>query len=402
MSDLYRGRLYLWTFDGSIQTYDWNELVFSLLKNDIDEIALRFCFIDGNYLYKTSLITLFQDDEFKDLLLRKFERLADYNYDLFFDDIASFLMCEQDTLIGLIPTDTEIYSNQLYFINDKGLFKSAVHRGKKQAYLVGSRPKKLWDCNLLSIKANKYPQLALSGGDEGLFELNVSNMETANLKKVESNTSISQIGDTHSSFSNYTALSIYNSSNVESSYMALFNWKTITDENLNMRFEREYQGKIDEDDIFDKTAKKYLSWGIEDKIYKATEEGFEISKFNNHAKVRDGESLFTQIRKMNLHAWKGDVISGGTAYFGTIVECENALVVMLTDGTNYTIPGSITRWRVYPRSLNYENHLHVIHDDRIEIYSFNQDYFLTQSGKELGIEYKPAKHQSSASFNTFG
>ena len=41
--------------------------------------------------------------------------------------------------------------------------------------LLVQDPKKIWDCRLLSIKANKYPQIALSGGSEGLFELNLSN-----------------------------------------------------------------------------------------------------------------------------------------------------------------------------------------------------------------------------------
>ena len=45
--------------------------------------------------------------------------------------------------------------------------------------------------------------------------------------------------------------------------------------------------------------------------------------------------------------------------------------------------------------MNYENHLHVILDDRIEIYSFNHDYFLNQEDKEIGIEFKAQKHSRS-------
>ncbi|HRX96433.1 MAG TPA: hypothetical protein P5514_05765, partial [Bacteroidales bacterium] len=77
--------------------------------------------------------------------------------------------------------------------------------------------------------------------------------------------------------------------------------------------------------------------------------------------------------------------------FGNIIECENALVIAQSDGNTFTIPGPITRWRVYPRSLNYENHLHVILDDRIEIYSFHHDYFLSQTDKSIGIQFQPEK-----------
>ena len=65
---IYRGRLYLWAFDGNLKVYDWNELVRSIVKKDTDKIAMTFCFLDGNYLYKNSLIELFRDIDFKNLL----------------------------------------------------------------------------------------------------------------------------------------------------------------------------------------------------------------------------------------------------------------------------------------------------------------------------------------------
>jgi hypothetical protein len=75
------------------------------------------------------------------------------------------------------------------------------------------------------------------------------------------------------------------------------------------------------------------------------------------------------------------------AYFGVIVECENALVVMNDENEFFNIPDSVTRWRVYPRSIRYENHLHVISDSKIDIYSFNHDYFRSQEDKKIGIKY---------------
>ena len=37
---IYRGRLYLWTFDGALKVYDWNELVQSFIKKETDRIAM--------------------------------------------------------------------------------------------------------------------------------------------------------------------------------------------------------------------------------------------------------------------------------------------------------------------------------------------------------------------------
>jgi hypothetical protein len=388
---IYRGRLYLWTFNGDLKVYNWNEIVQSLIKKDTDKIALTFCFLDGNYLYKSSLIELFKDVDFKKLLLNKFSRIEKPVFQLTEKELDKFLLGQQETPTGILPTDTEIYSNKLYFIHEKGLFSGSAHRSKSDKYPVSSRPTKLWDCNLLSIKANKYPQLALSGGDEGLFELNMATSLPSNLERVERK--IFQISKNHSSFSNYSFLNIYNTSLVENSFLAMFKWNNSKDKNHDEKPIRDYDTSISDKDIFNINSNRhFISWGIEDKIYKATNGGFEIIKFNNYANEEKGEQKFTRLNSLNLQAWKGKVINGGTAYFGNIVECENALVIVKSNGEYLTIPGPITRWRVYPRSMNYENHLHVILDDRIEIYSFNHDYFLDQKEKNIGIQFTNEKY----------
>lgn len=391
---IYRGRLYLWTFNGDLKVYNWNDIVQSFIKKDTDKIAMTFCFLDGNYLYKSSLIELFKDVDFKKLLLDKFTNIEKPVFQLTEKQLERFLFGQQATPTGILPTDTEIYSNKLYFIHEQGLFSGSAHRAKSDKFPVSSRPSKLWDCNLLTIKANKYPQLALSGGNEGLFELNMATSLPSNLERVEQRSPIFQISKSHSSFSNYSYLNIYNTSLIENSFLAMFKWNIIKDKNKRDKPLRDYDTNINDQQIFNvKNKRHFISWGIEDKLYKATEGGFEIIKYNNYANKEKGEETFTRLKTVNLHAWKGKVVNGGTAYFGNIVECENALIVIQSNGQYLTIPGPITRWRVYPRSMNYENHLHVILDDRIEIYSFNHDYFLNQQDKEIGIQFTAEKHR---------
>lgn len=386
---IYRGRLYLWTFNGDLRVYNWNDLVRSFIKRDNDKIAFTFCFLDGNYLYKSSLIELFKDNDFKSLLLEKFHAIENGQYELSEEQLSKFLIGEQETPTGILPTDTEIYGNKLYFIHERGLFSGTAHREKSKKYPVSSRPNKLWDCNLLSIKANKYPQLALSGGNEGLYELNMANSLPSNLKQIEKFAPIFQISSNHSSFCNYSYLNIYNSSLVDNSFLALFKWNVSIGRNERKKFNRDFDTTLNDQDIFNvKNKRHFVSWGIEDKIYKAIDGGFEIIKYNNYANPERGEEKFEKLKRVNFQAWKGKVINGGTAYFGNIVECENALVVVQSDRNYLTIPGPITKWRVYPRSMNYENHLHVILDDRIEIHSFNHDYFLSQDDKDIGIKFK--------------
>lgn len=47
----------------------------------------------------------------------------------------------------------------------------------------------------------------------------------------------------------------------------------------------------------------------------------------------------------------------------------------------------VVKWRVYPRSIQYTNQLHVIYNDRMEILSFNDDYFENQEKKLFGYRH---------------
>lgn len=404
---IYRGRLYLWTFDGDLKVYDWDETVKSLIerinsegKKNSHETVMHFCFLDGKYLYEKKLIEIFKDPDFNKLLQQKISQIQNIRFVLTKEEIDRFLLGQQEAPTGLLPTDTEIYSNKLYFIHEKGLYSTSVHRPKSNKYLVSSRPLKLWDCNLLSIKANKYPQLALSGGDEGLFELNLANCLPRKLRRVEKTTPIFQISKNHSSFSNYSYMNIYSTSLIKNSFLAMFKWDIIKDEDQREKPFRDYDSNINDQEIF-KDKKDFISWGIDDKLYKITESGFEIIKYNHYPNKEMGEERFTQLDLVKFNPGTDKVINAGTAYFGNIVECEEGLVVIQSNEELLKIPGPITRWRVYPRSLNYENHLHVILDNRIEIYSFNHDYFLNQEEKKIGIQFTEKKHWRKARTSDF-
>ncbi|MBD2699827.1 hypothetical protein IC229_04215 [Spirosoma sp. BT702] len=396
---LYRGRLYLWLFDNSLKVYDWYAIIESLIQNDLDRLTFEYCFLDGNQLYKSSILELIKKDaEFRLLFLNKFLRVANRHYEINEETLAKFLIGEQDTPTNDIPTDTEIYGNKLYFITEQGLFSSTAH-ARRDRNPVSSKAIKLWDCNLLSIKANKYPQIALSGGEQGLFELNMSKSVSENLKQVDTNNPIYQVSTEHSSFSNYTYLNLYNSSLISKSFMAKFKWDIHEDElTQQRRFIRNFDEEIDDNIIFEDTNKhvrNYISWGVDDTIFRANENTFEVVRYNNRAKLEKGEKIFTKLKNISIAPWKGKVLSGSTSYFGVVVECENALIVLLSDNSSHTIKGPVTRWRIYPRSFNYQNHLHVVLEDRLDIYSFNQDYFQEQDTKTLGLEYHITESNST-------
>lgn len=372
----------MWTLDGTLCTYNWNDIVDSLYDDDKEKLAYTFTFKDGHYLYKHSLTEIFKDTDFRELLLRKMNAVSSKTHIIRPSQLKKFLLQKQDVPGGEIPTDTEIYNSKLYFINDNGLFQSTAHR--KTGNPVSSKPFKLWDCKLLSIKANRFPQIALSGGDEGLYELDVSDSDTIRFKHQVENR-IGQISKKHSSFANYNFLSIYSSSLVDSSFMAYYGWKTEGN-----KYQREYQTEYFQDAIFE--HKQGLSWGAGDKIYLANKSGIDIVRFSNDKKSKAEHKTFSLIDHYKKQINK-EIIGGSTAYFGNIIEFIDGLWVVRSDNEITRINKPITRWRIYPRSINYENQLHVILDDQLDVYSFNHDYFISQVKKTMGLAFSVDEKQ---------
>jgi hypothetical protein len=81
------------------------------------------------------------------------------------------------------------------------------------------------------------------------------------------------------------------------------------------------------------------------------------------------------------------VIDAETAIYGVMVETDTDLSVLASDGRSYRVGEEPVNWRAFPRSLRYLNQLHVILEDRLEIWAFNDDFFVDQDKKKLGIRY---------------
>lgn len=382
---IYRGRLYLWESNGCLRVVNWYDLVRSFINKPAEELILTCAFLEGRFLYASNLSALFLDQEFRSLLTKKFNKLLQRELVVTTEYLEKFTMSTQDNPFKELQTDSEIINNTVYALTYDGLISAEAHQPSRNKNLVKKQTHKINDFVGYSVKAGKYGRLALSGGEEGLYEYDASNGENEyydwasqrNIKRFR------QVTKRHSSFADFNFLSLYNSSLIGKSFLSLYTLKEGTD------FRSAFQNKtleqeVSENQIFGSNGANSLSWGTNEKLYKATNNILEVVRFNNYDKE---QNYFSKKESFEFQAWKGKILKGGTAYFGTIIECENAVVVLTGDGEFFNIPGSATRWRVYPRSFNYENHLHVIHEEKLEIYSFNHDYFRDQSDKEFGIKF---------------
>lgn len=378
---IYRGRLYLFSSNGTLKILDWNSIVQFFIQDPIDELILTCGFIDGRKLYDSNIILLLKDERIKNLLRENFVNQGLRNLVVDSDHINKFLLKEVKNPFNELHTDSEIFSNKIFGITYNGLYSVDVHA--KGKHVINEQANRLNSFVAYSLKADKYGKLAVSGGEEGLYEFKASGNETPS----HSESRLKKISGKHSSFADYNFISLYNSSLFGDSFLALHKWKEKvpgSQEKPSTILDKE----VVENEIFGQSRHNSLSWGTNEKIYRACDNILEVINFNNYASVEDG--CFSDMRSFEFQAWKGRILKGGTAYFGAIIECEHALVVLMEQDDFYNIQGAPTRWRVYPRSLNYENHLHVVQDSWIDIYSFNNDYFRPKK-KSFGIEFKEEK-----------
>lgn len=383
---IYRGRLYLWYTDGSIGVYKWDSLIEETFKNEVDELVLQCAFTRGDYLYGDDLFLLFEDSEIKDALFNKFAKVPCTDLSINPEKLKKFELSRQDNPVLELPTDTCIYGNTLFTLTDSGIYSASVHR-QGMKFGVSTRPKKLWDCPLLSIKANRNA-LAMAGGDEGVFELHLDNYygDLSELEKIDNR--VYKVSDHHSSLVDWSFASLYSSSYVDSGFLAAFGWDVNQDTG---KFERRFKRIISDSRIFEKPG---FSWGSQEKIYLVNCNTIEVVRYVQSGVNRENEdSAFQHLESIGFDAMHGSIISGGIAYFGIIIEYEDALSVLCSDDALIILPEAVARWRVYPRSKRYENHLHIIYEDRLAVYSFNHDYFVDQAYKLKGIQYreKPAQ-----------
>lgn len=394
---IYRGRLYLWTMDGALKVYDWNKVINqTVIPKFKEKLPFVFSFMEGNFLYNKRVSYIFSDESYRSILLNQYQVLENTPVIVRTEELEQSRLYQGCIPMNELPIDTEVYANNLYFAVDDGLYRKVIHTNASDPSL-GPKDTKLWECRLLSLKANKYPQIALSAGSEGLFELNLVKDEAIRPQALESveETKVYKISNKPSSFSNYSFLSVFSSSYVDESYMALFNWKPIDALRLNVAGKREVKVYRDFDEvigqqgIFGEGNEAEISWGIDDKIYSIKADTLTILKFNNSANIAKGETYYQTLDSVKLPKNMGQIVGAGSSYFGNVLEFTKGVLVLRSDGNVTVIPDEIIRWRVYPRSKNYMNHLHLLYDDRLEIYSFNHDALVNQVTKKIGIEYIP-------------
>jgi hypothetical protein len=382
-SQIYRGRLYLWRTSGSLAIYRWDELVESLCADET-RLALTCGFARGDYLYGPEFEVVFGDVDVGDLVAKKFADVSSVPFEIGARELGGFLVKEIKTPFQTLHDDCDVYGNRIFGLTEKGLYALHINHTKRRGPISGND--KLWDGQGNSVRA-KSGTLAIAAGADGLLEGAAFPTTTDG-----DSDDVKVVSERHTLFANWAFASIVGSSDIGDSYLAAYTWERKTQAELNetgglrSQFKRRFEGLIDDTRIFGRSG---LAWGAEDKLYSVSDGRLEVVRFTQKKLGNDADlDAFEHLAAIDLAPWKGDVISGGVSFFGAIVELENAIVIVGSNNESETIAGPISRWRVFPRSKRYENHLHLIYTDHLEIRSYNHDYFVNQKEKRAGITHR--------------
>jgi hypothetical protein len=368
-SFIYKGRLYLFGIDGDIQSIDWGNFISLWKVPDETMIAFVCAFQRSDYLYSSEVQDLLIDREIRIVMKRKFQKLSQTQLHATEKMIKSAEKSHQDSPCPFPHADLELYKDQLYVGSAYGLYRASCN--KKTKYPVSTRPEKKWDGPVLGLSAS-YGALAMAAGSEGLFELDLGYGGFAknhlNPRLLSSNSCRD---------CSWAYFSVFASSDT-SGYLAEFSKRS--DGEYDREADRHFERVESASEIFGSDG---YCWGTQDKLCQAMPNGIKVVKYEPWSS--NPENRIHQIGLVHFDPWKGEVISAATANFGVVVELENALVVFPSEGKPITLPGEPVNWRVFPRSRHYENQLHVVYEDHLEILSFNQDYLVNQDEKLLGI-----------------
>lgn len=426
---IYKGRLYLWHYDGRLSVYDWERLIELAYPKASRSLAVKAAWLRGNSLYNPDVLAVFDDPGFRKVLDANFAELRAEAPVITPKLLNGALYGEQDNPVKELPTDTEIFSNILYLTTYDGFWSATAHRNNRR-YPVSSRPQKRWDGQAYSASAS-HGRIALSAGDDGLFEYDLrhhdDNSSNGNLYRPQSHNrdgSVSQLTGRHSSYADWVFASVYSTSLVGESCLLAFRWHR--EPAGSRRFRREFVREINESEILQTGRATGLSWGAGDKICGIDGAKLTVMRYvqknvtkpetetpqallvsdrmsspssivaKNDAELPRRESPFGSVGSIPLTE-EADVIKSGLAYFGILLETSEQLVVYRSDGHPWTFPGPIVRWRTYPRAKFYENHLHIIAQDAVHIVAFMHDYWQDQEEKIAGIRYRfrPSSRRST-------
>lgn len=388
-SYIYRDCLFLFDMSKNINIYDWSIIVLNEHSSET-YLGLKCAFLNSDYLYKVRDFNLFIDNDFRKLVISKINGITDKLYFKYQLPIKCSIQLDQ------LPIDIGVYNNLLFYIDSRGFFNRELKFRNKN--VISKNETKLSSLKSQSMDIGIGGRILLSASDKGLFEYNYRETELSGyelLSDYKNRNSLDNIGEgrmyliskEHSTSCSWAFSTIVNNSYFNDPFIYPFKYeKTIDD-----KYELKTIKKINSKELFDDIdLSKCVVVANNEKIYCIYADKIEGYHYTQKY-VGETDAAFRKIITVNINIGES-IVSSEVTEFGLVIESITALYVLRSNGQIEKInsePGEIVKWRVFSRSNCYANQLHVIYKDRIEILSFNDDYFRNEyDEKTIGNNHR--------------
>lgn len=277
-------------------------------------------------------------------------------------------------------TDLDVKDNILYIASEKGVetipFIEEWNNGVVQNFV---EPDIVWSgAKVFGLSTGSWGRTILAAGTSGAIEIvnnKVSQVKQIGLsKKLEKEIDNNVILDCEwNSFSTLAILdgldkkTAYRFNNIGSDAFLKGNVKA--HENFLKLSDKEKKDKFN----------KILNALVKENGENVSLENFSHSWFeDNHLHAVDNNNN-THILKnggwveINKESFLDElsVVKLKNIYAGSFVETDNDELYRLTNGTKHSLPEDFTSWRVFPRSKNYQDRIHIVYDDFLQIKIFD-------------------------------
>jgi hypothetical protein len=367
---IYSGNLYLFGRDGSLQVVDWRRFVDDLPIPGELRMASEAALLGSSAYYSPDVLRVIQDPEIEPVVRQKFRKLEELSRDWTFN-LTKFSRTG-DNPFPFPHADSDFHYGSLYVGSRAGVFQLSNATFQKRA----TTPSQISDVPTLDL-ATKHGTVAVAAGSDGLFEL----------RKRERVFSTERIAENVCSTCEWSYASIIGSHLGRSLFVATYAF--VREKSVDIRSRkrvRAFSGIVDESALFTSrsaSGDNYIEWGAKDRLYRYADGGFEVVKNSSNGAFSFSPLAPQRITtKFDLNSF----VAVRVAPFGSVIEFDEHISVLLNSGEIFEIPGEPVSWRIYPRSMSYLNQLHVIYEDRMDIIAFTSDYLVRPSERYFGTE----------------
>ncbi len=363
-SFLYDDRLYLFTRHGTIEQYGWDRLVSSIAVRDGDHRALRHLTGRGKSWYAPEVQDLLTNPELLGVMQDVATRLS--SLPIRIPKKALNLSHLATVESPAYPhTDVEAFYDVMYIGSPSGVYATALS-------VLGEGFPRSFDAPILRLSAS-YGSVAMAAGSEGLFE-----QRAAMPRYWPDLYEPHQVSDRNCTACSWASFDVVASSVIDSAgFIAAYSKPERTDDR-SLVTERQLVGIVDAEVLFDRSDG--LMFGAADALVLISGPDLVLDRWSPYRRrEKYGVDLDRSLTRSSQVRWRRRlneaVLDGAATVYGILIELENSLVLLATDGTTQRFREPVS-WRSFPRSERYLNQLHVVYEDHVRIYAFWHDYFV--------------------------